>query len=1592
MDQEEDAPSDQQLDILRHAEEMQQASEGSAASSNPDTNMHTGTGSGDDNDDGTPDEESDDEGLEEEDRELIEENLGPRGFRRLQQKAAHMEDEGGTIKGEPRATETTTIGATFLGQPGKDNSENEDEDEDEDEEERVLFRKRVAPEELEKLFAEEEELEPEPSEQGRRLSRQKDDTDRDRRKAYDYDRERRLLGSESDEDEVEMDDEDELADFIEDEDEDRHAYAEGEGRGEARRMKGTAIDSTATAARRKASSQYLAEAFGSSHLPTRVIRDILEIFGDGTDYLDLVDDENGEGDRKDGDYQASGARTRSYEGKEIRQREGRRVVEGEGTEVTGTGENHKEGGERTTTSNQQTSDLEALILRTDLPESLVRRDGADRSAPGEGELEAEASWIVQRWQQDRQLATKFRDVAPEALQTVITSVLQLLRIDGLEVPTVATHRKELFQHLLTLNDLWAIWDADEQWKLFNQQRTIALHHLAECEQSWLGEHDGEADSPPGTLADVKNELSLMREVLRAADSLGTVELVAEYLKDRRQVRADPLALVHDQFAQRISLPMGQFLENVSQQTILHTIPAPGVVGEEGSPQITAAVLLTALTRRLAKHPYGVQYLRALLEPLAIINVRPTERGLLEIDPLHELAPIKYVTGKSLAAFIEDHFLWIVKGAGLGLLTYELTFTEESALIEQLATLYDARSPSKSTGTAEEENTMDVDAAFDGKGESGSGQSSTSTPSPNPALDEQTLSSVRRQAIRRAMEESIIPRVRREMITRLRTESERWVAMAAQYTFQDRLMVAPYDPTVVGHPNPARGEIVRVLACAWSETEQSLTDEALCRRPSPPLVCAVIVDATGRVLEQTHFPWSTEDPNESPDRLLDLLEIYSPSCVLVTGRSLSTRILYERLRAALKGRRSGKSPHNNSPSLAATEPPVQYVEDDIARVYATSARGQRDWPDSSSIHRYLISAARRFLCPLTEYTAATESELLALELSGTGTGLINLVPREMRLKYLTRAAINVVNLVGVDVSEAVTGSHGSWLVRAPLAYVCGLGPVRARQLLRDISRRLPEGRLLRRTQLSKLVPARVYANCASFLRICPQRKRPLGEGDPLDETRIHPEHYGLARKMAADAMEMEVGEPSTDLSSPQSAMTDDDPVGSEAVRRVMREPGRLDDLLLEAYAQELVRRGLPSKHLTLLDIKAELQRPYADLRTPCAPPAPAVIFSQLTGENERTLWVGAPVRVTIGRGGGASSASSPSTLPAGHLPSGLSAVLVEGAGRLGERRSPSWRTGQVLPGRVLAINLDRLEVEVAIGREVERLPGTPRQPLDQYYDHELARSATSLLDRPRSEPVPMERRPRRPLVAQGHPAWRDVSRQEAESILKDALLGEVILRPSGSRGPDHVSLTWKIDDDQGRVALFQHLDIGERGPHQLLLGGGRGEETFEDYDEIIARYVEPVAANLRDVRATPKYLPLSAREAVQAVEAIKEHLVRERDQRPGRIAYCLTLARERPGQVLLSWQPASRPHHELIEVDPRGFTMRGKHFERIEQLIGWFKQGGASERPPSDVGRRERREEIESHRRDEAHTRRRGGSPPSSYRTTSRGDTHQTNRY
>ncbi len=169
----------------------------------------------------------------------------------------------------------------------------------------------------------------------------------------------------------------------------------------------------------------------------------------------------------------------------------------------------------------------------------------------------------------------------------------------------------------------------------------------------------------------------------------------------------------------------------------------------------------------------------------------------------------------------------------------------------------------------------------------------------------------------------------------------------------------------------------------------------------------------------------------------------------------------------------------------------YVNEDGASIYSASKIAREEFPDKDITVRGAVSIGRRLMDPL--------AELVKLDPKSIGVGQYQYDVNQKLLKdKLDRTVVGAVNSVGVNLNTA--SEH-------LLAYVSGLGPVLAKNI---VKMRSEIGKIESRTQLKKVprLGGKAFQQAAGFLRI-------RGAKNPLDNTAVHPEHYGIVKSIAKD---------------------------------------------------------------------------------------------------------------------------------------------------------------------------------------------------------------------------------------------------------------------------------------------------------------------------------------------------------------------------------------------------------------------------------------------------------------------------------------------
>lgn len=297
------------------------------------------------------------------------------------------------------------------------------------------------------------------------------------------------------------------------------------------------------------------------------------------------------------------------------------------------------------------------------------------------------------------------------------------------------------------------------------------------------------------------------------------------------------------------------------------------------------------------------------------------------------------------------------------------------------------------------------------------------------------------------------------------------------------------------------------------------------------VKVAVVDGTGKVsATDTIYPHAPARKwDESLATLVKLCQQHGVELVAIGNGTASreTDKLASELLAELK---------RGNPELKVAK---VVVSEAGASVYSASALASAELPGMDVSLRGAVSIARRLQDPLAELVKIDPKSI------GVGQYQHDLTPAKLE-RSLDAVVEDCVNAVGVDLNTASP---------ALLSRVAGVGPLLSENIVAHRNENGPFNKRRDLLKVARLGP-KAFEQCAGFLRI-------TGGAEPLDASSVHPEAYGVARKIL-----QKVGASGDQISAGISA------VGS-------------------VNPQEFVDGdfGLP----TVQDIVAELQKPGRDPR-------------------------------------------------------------------------------------------------------------------------------------------------------------------------------------------------------------------------------------------------------------------------------------------------------------------------------------------------------------------------------------------------------------
>lgn len=1260
-----------------------------------------------------------------------------------------------------------------------------------------------------------------------------------------------------DEDDVDMDD---MDNFIDDDDDEQGGAMDEEEREERRRER-----------RRQERERRKVLGSGSlSGIDASAWDEIYEVFGDGHDYdWALMDDDevamDDESQKPETKYQDV------FEPSEIKAR--------------------------------MLTEDDDVIRAQDIPERMqLATSSLSQSATlslqeplTENDLDDAASWVITRLSSRKERDFfrpdgQFHRYLPELVQA-ISYALQYLFIQEFEVPYIWTHKRDYISYfnpqdlktrveLLSLEDLWRVYAVGQKYRSLVERRK-ALDAL----YGRLGVHDEYFEN------EIRKKVETVEMVADSTEWLSMKfrdskrqQFDFQFHDDDEQPEAQKRKMpsrtsAYDIAKKSVVAKLAQgfgiqphevvlnFIENknsrpVEEQDLDPTAYADQFVDPDPTKALAPEELLRrarmVLATELGKDPLLRQEMRDRFRREALVSVRPTERGISKIDDQHPYYNFKYLKNKRAVDMLQTtQFLRILEAEAQHLVTITITL------------------PAEVKGDFERRLTD----AFSADAYSDAGRA---------------WNAERLRVIQETLDQHLIPAAVKWTREWIREEEEEFLCRQCAYSLRERIDVAPWRGQ---RSNLRLGETPSVMALSWGKGD-----------PQKDSISVVVLDEGGRLRE--HFRLDNLVDAENRIELRELVKRRRPDVIVVGGFTIATAKLSHRVKELINPPEMPE--YMDDPNNEPLGIDVIYVFDEVARLYQHSKRADEEFSTLTPLAKYCVGLARYVQSPLNEY-AALGSDITTITFDEDQ----QLVPKEKLLTALERVLVDVTNKVGVDINRAVTDSYYQHL----LPFVCGLGPRKAQALVKRIA--AMGGTLINRDQFIRngLLTTKIFLNAAGFLRIAQDSDLPkppknrhnedVDVADPLDNTRIHPEDYELARKMATDALELD-----------EEDVHDEHP--SHVVTLIMNDPDnskKLGELNLDDFAVNMYETNQDKKRWTLVLIRQELIEPFKELRKNFKEVEEWDIVTMLTGETRETLRKNLMLSVQATR-------IKESTIGV-RLDSGLEGTITRLSDDHIARPRDIAKTGQTIQAYIIGheFNIARDIFTIDLSTRATDMVASDTQyrrvKPDDCWDYAQHDRDAELLQRKKRAEVDKTRR----VIK--HPNFHNFNASQAEQYLDKQQRGDVVIRPS-SKGPNHLAVTWKVDDK-----LFQHIDVLEvdADPNSQAVGKQLivDKYTYADLDELIVNHVGAMARKVEELMAHEKFkhgpedeLHLFLKNFVAA--------------NPSKSAYGFTLNRKRPGHFNLCFLANKNSTVQTwpVRVTPQGYYLFDTPAAGVSELCDAFK--------------------------------------------------------
>ncbi|KAL7097644.1 hypothetical protein ACP275_10G156800 [Erythranthe tilingii] len=1155
------------------------------------------------------------------------------------------------------------------------------------------------------------------------------------------------------------------------------------------------------------------------------------------------------------------------------------------------------------------------IRKLDVPERMQKsQESSSHLLTDEISIKMETEWIHNQLVNGTvpcfNKSSAMTEEGDDEMKRHIARFLELMHVQKLDVPFIAMYRKEEILSLLKNpnepeadieNDpnqkrtlkwhkvLWAIQDLDQKWLLLQKRKSALRSYYKQFKQN--SEKVNNREIHPSLNQQLFQSII---KSLKAADSEREVddvelkfnlhcppsEVVLGGGQYKRPKRKSHYSICSKAGLGEVASKFGYSSEQFGLQISLEKMRMDELEDAKETPEEMASNFTCAMfetpeavlngARHMASveiscEPCVRKHVRSIFMDNAVVSTSPTPNGNTAIDSFHQFAGVKWLREKPLSRFEDAQWLLIQKAEEEKLLqvTIKLPQVVLDKLINDSKDYYLSDGVSKSAQLWNEQRTLILRDGFD---------------------------------------KFLLPSMTKEARSLLNSRAKSWLLLDYGKLLWDKVSVAPYQrkETDVGSDEETAP---RVMACCWG--------------PGKPATTFVMLDSSGEVLDVLHAGSLSlrgqsvdEQQRKKNDqqRVQKFMMDHQPHVVVLGAANLSCRRLKENIYEIIF-KMVEKCPRDVSDEMDNLN--IVYGDESLPHLYENSRISVDQLPSQEGITRRAVALGRYLQNPLSMVATlcGPGREILSWKLNP----LENFLTPDEKYGMVEQVMVDVTNQVGLDLNLA--SSH-EWLY-APLQFISGLGPRKAAFLQRSL---VKAGPIFTRKDLltSHGLGKKVFVNAVGFFRV---RRSGLTSSssqyiDLLDDTRIHPESYSLAKDLAKDIYCEDGNGDANDA--------DDEDMLEMAIEHVREKPHLLRAVDVRQYAEQKNRLN---KKETLNDIRLELIKGFQDRRRPYVGLSEDEEFYTILGETEEAVSEGRVVQATV------------------HKVQPHEATCVLEYGLIGMLRkedyADDWRDvnsltdklheGDTLTCRIKSIQKNRyLAFLTCRESEMRNIRFQKQQIMDPYYREEWSTSHIAQEKARKVKELAKKKHFKARMIV--HPRFQNFTADEAIEFLSDKDPGESVIRPS-SRGLSHLTLTLKVYD-----GVYADKDIVEGGKENKnitsLLRIGKtlkiGEDTFEDLDEVMDRYVDPLVARLKAMLNYRKFRRGSKNE-------VEELLKKEKSENPKIVVYCFRICYEHPGTFLLTHIQNTNPYEEYVSVYPKGFKFRKQMFKDIDRLVAHFQR-------------------------------------------------------